>query len=288
MNHLSLFNGIGGFQLAASWLGWNNVAHVEIDEFCNKVVAKHFPDSQCFTDIKLFDGKLFTNRIDVLSGGPPCQPASVAGKRKGKGDDRWLWPEAIRALREIKPRYAVFENPGGILSLGNGNPFHEILSALENEGYKVEPIILPACSVQAVHERSRIWIIAYANSIGCSGWNYFAKGQQYDGRRNSRSKPSPFSILPIITNSNKQGLSKRFQTGFRSIYNQAGESERGEPTRTYPKTDWSEFPTQSPICRGNDGIPNRVDRLISLGNAIVPQVVFEIFKAIEQYNSVLH
>jgi len=107
MNHLALFNGIGGFQLAAQWVGWNNIAHVEIDDFCNKVVAYHFPKSKCHLDIKEFNAKEYAGKIDIISGGFPCQPYSSAGSRKGKEDDRHLWPEMLRTIREIIYLFAI-------------------------------------------------------------------------------------------------------------------------------------------------------------------------------------
>ena len=161
-SHGSLFSGIGGFDLAAEWVGWINVFQVENDKFCNKVLKKNFSNVKRYGDIKEFKGQ--PGQCDIISGGVPCQPASIAGKRQGTKDDRWLWPEAIRIVREIKPAFAVFENPTGILSLENGRPFDWILTSLENEGYTVESFIIPACSIGAWHRRNRVWIIAYRNS----------------------------------------------------------------------------------------------------------------------------
>jgi DNA-cytosine methyltransferase len=161
MTHGSICSGIEGFGIAARQIGWETLFTVEIDDFCNQIIKKRFPDAQQFKDIKEFDGNKWRGKIDVLTGGIPCQPASVAGKRKGEADDRWLWDEAIRIVREVQPSYVVFENPTGILSLGNGKPFKSILSALENEGYKTELFIIPACSKEAWHKRERIWIIGY-------------------------------------------------------------------------------------------------------------------------------
>ncbi len=116
MNHLALFNGIGGFQLAAHWAGWNNVAHCEIDDKCNQVVKKHFPGSICHTDIKQFNAKEYAGTIDIISGGFPCQPFSVAGKQKGADDDRNLWPEMFRIIREVHPAWVVGENVANLTS----------------------------------------------------------------------------------------------------------------------------------------------------------------------------
>src|ERR1051326_4992769 len=111
MRHGSLFSGIGGFDLAAEWMGWENVFQVEIDGFCSKVLKKNFPNVTRYSNIDEFDGKKYYGAIDILSGGPPCQPSSQAGKRKGEKDDRWKWPQTLRVLGEIRPRFALFENP---------------------------------------------------------------------------------------------------------------------------------------------------------------------------------
>ena len=197
MRHIDLFSGIGGFALAAKWT-WGdeyvNFGHSEIEAYPCKVYHRHFPESECLGDItKIKWGRVIANaasrktdsakprglhaqsrgksadarRIDLLTGGVPCQPASVAGKRRGTEDDRWLWPEALRAVRELKPGWLIFENPNGILSLQGGVPFDEVLSALEDEGYQnngkgqIEPFIIPACAVNAPHRRNRVWIVAY-------------------------------------------------------------------------------------------------------------------------------
>ena len=149
MKHLALFNGIGGFQLAASWMNWNNIAHVEIDEWCNSKIAKHFPDSKCYLDIKDFNGKEYEGKIDIITGGFPCQPFSVAGKQKGKGDDRHLWPEMLRVIREVRPPWIVGENVPGIIRMELEN----ICLALEGEGYEVQPFIIPSASIGAWDKR---------------------------------------------------------------------------------------------------------------------------------------
>lgn len=162
LSHGSLFSGIGGFDLAAQWMGWNNIFQVEKDDWCRKVLAKNFPKTERFADIKDFTGYEYTNRIDVISGGFPCQPFSVAGQRKGKGDDRYLWEEMLRVIATIKPTYVVGENVTGIIGLA----LDTVLSDLEAQDYTTETFIIPACSKNAWHRRDRVWIVAYANSIG--------------------------------------------------------------------------------------------------------------------------
>jgi len=163
MTHGSLFSGIGGFDLAARWMGWENAFHVERDPFCRKVLAHHFPESQSFDDVKTFDATPFRGRLSVLSGGFPCQPFSAAGKRAGTSDDRYLWPEMFRIIREARPTYVVAENVRGLLSWNEGLVLDTVCSDLEGEGYEVLPVVLPAASVNAPHRRDRIWIVAYAH-----------------------------------------------------------------------------------------------------------------------------
>lgn len=161
MKHLSLFSGIGGFDLASQWVGWNNIAQVEKDEWCRKVLAKNFPSSKQFADIKDFDGKEYSNQIDIISGGFPCQPFSVAGQRKGKEDDRYLWQEMLRVITTIKPPFVVGENVTGII----GMALDTVLSDLEAQNYITETFIIPACGKNTWHRRDRVWIVAYTNRI---------------------------------------------------------------------------------------------------------------------------
>lgn len=162
LSHGSLFSGIGGFDLAAAWMNWTNVFQCEKDEWCRKILAKNFPQSKQYADIKDFNGKEYTGTIDVISGGFPCQPFSVAGKQKGKDDDRYLWEEMLRVVGEIKPTYVIGENVTGIIGLA----LDTVLSDLEAQDYTTETFIIPACSKNAWHRRDRVWIVAYANSIG--------------------------------------------------------------------------------------------------------------------------
>ena len=362
MNHLALFNGIGGFQLAAHWAGWNNVAHVEIDSFCNKVVAQHFPDSKCHLDIKEFNGKEYNGRIDIISGGFPCQPYSAAGKRKGKEDDRHLWPEMLRTIREVQPSWVVGENVRGLTNWNGGLVFDEVQADLEAEGYEVTPFLLPACAVNAPHRRDRIWFVAYSDNARRAGqesdsrtkvnrgkagridkfikieptpntdnaragntlrnngnrkkknegWKKFP---QSEFRENSRPTPNTNSSTarPPGTSSeikgnrgkdNDEPKSRIEQTEQHTgrgellrdvtdanLSGREGKGKQPKPTTQIGVSDsgylWDNFPTQSPIRRRNDGVSNRVDRIKALGNAIVPQVAYEIFKAINTFNELI-
>jgi DNA-cytosine methyltransferase len=234
---------VGGFDLAAEWMGWENVFQVEWDSYCQKVLAKNFPNVKRYGDIKEFDGTKYRGLIDIISGGFPCQPYSVAGKRKGKEDERHLWPEMLRVIREIQPSYIVGENVPGIINWSGGLVFQQIQTDLESEGYKIFPIILPACSTDADHRRDRLWFVWHisdSSSMGCRRNKITSQIIQ------SRREAFNVSHSCITSIQNKQ------ITEFNRKYN---------------------------------GVSSRLDksRIKCLGNAIVPQVAYQIFKAIEQY-----
>ena len=244
LKHGSLFSGIGGFDLAAEWVGWKNVFQVELDDYCQKVLSKNFPNVKKYKDIRDFDGSKYKGAVNVISGGFPCQPFSAAGKRRGTDDDRYLWPEMFRVYKESGAVYLVGENVTGLLSMGGGSVIEEILSDLEAEGYQWEIFILPAASVGAWHKRDRIWLIVYPNSHRLEK----DSNDKILHREQAEKEDIPHRSL----------LSMPVQNG--SV--QGGTIGCGEP----------------------DGLPNRVDRIKALGNAIVPQVAYEIFKTINTYH----
>ena len=271
MKHGSLFSGIGGFDLAAEWMGWENVFQVEWDDYCQKVLAKNFPNVKRYGDIKEFKGE--AGSVDILTGGFPCQPFSHAGKRKGESDDRYLWPEYLRVIREIKPTYIVGENVAGLVSMEDGKTLEGIFTDLEGEGYTIESFIIPACSVGAWHRRDRIWIIAYLHDFRLLGYGGNSRAATKEGKaggvKTSREEwiqdvSNPYSNKYIINRKSRQGRITQ-------------KSNRSD-LRTRQESYWA---TEPPVGRVANGIPKRVDRLKGLGNAIVPQVAYEIFKAIE-------
>ncbi len=271
LSHGSLFSGIGGFDLAAQWMGWNNIFQVEKDDWCRKVLAKNFPKTERFADIKDFTGHEYTNRIDVISGGFPCQPFSVAGQRKGKDDDRYLWEEMLRVIATIKPTYVVGENVTGIVGLA----LDTMLSDLEAQDYTTETFIIPACSKNAWHRRDRVWIVAYANSIG----------RQDEQKENGKSVCNGEWNNPI----EKQGREQQQRRTGKSSSVFANTDNTGCEEQRKPITDGKElfapkcsswWQTEPGVGRVVDGLPGRVDRIKGLGNAIVPQVAYEIFSAI--------
>ncbi len=179
---LDLFSGIGGISLAAQWAGIETVAFCEINGFCQKVLNKNFPGVPIHDDIKtltkqtLIEMGVEDGPVDIISGGFPCQPFSVAGKRRGAEDDRYLWPEMLRVISECKPNWVVGENVANILNMG----IETVLSDLEDLGYEVQIFIIPACSVDAPHQRKRVFIVANSNGIGRS-WVFENKQDRLTG-----------------------------------------------------------------------------------------------------------
>jgi DNA (cytosine-5)-methyltransferase 1 len=289
MTHASLFSGIGGFDLAAEWMGWTNVFHCEFDPFCQKVLAYHFPNSKLYNDVRTFDATKYRGRIDVLSGGFPCQPFSVAGPRKGTDDPRHLWPSMLRIIREVQPRYVLGENVSGILSWSSGMVFEQVCTDLEDAGYEVTPYILPACGVNAPHRRNRVWFVAHAHDERTE-----RASRRHEGESGSQGVQERDEVQLSDESDNLRELSAdsdRELQERRDGNREDGWSEQTE--RTEPLSEprgWEEFPTQPPICGGDDGLPSELDGITfpkwrnesvkSYGNAIVPQVALQIFKAI--------
>lgn len=262
LRHGSLFSGIGGFDLAAEWMGWENVFHCEWNEFGQKVLKHYWPNAESFSDITKTDFTKYYGTIDIISGGFPCQPYSTAGKRRGKEDERHLWPEMCRAIREVSPRFVVGENVRGLLNWNGGMVFDEVCAELESLSYQVAPVVIPAAAINAPHGRDRIWFVA--NSID---------------NRNERGS------CKVQTQSKKQTIQKRDNL-----------QQLKKPTTLRQKMEspkyWEQFPTQPVFCGGNDGLSCELDSITfskwraesikAYGNAIVPQVAFEIFKALEK------
>lgn len=252
MKHGSLFSGIGGFDLAAQWMGWENVFHCEWNKFGQRVLKYYWPNAISYGDITKTDFTIHRGRIDILTGGFPCQPYSNAGKRQGNQDDRHLWPEMLRSIREIQPIFIVGENVPGLVNWNRGMVFDEVQTDLETEGYEVIPFILPAASINAPHKRERLWIIAYSNSNRLQRGVYSEKSEK------------------------------------------SGELPSSLPSWCYGQEWYNELP-QSAIFSRNDDVSFKLDgitlskwRLESIkayGNAIVPGIALQIFKAIEKFNN---
>lgn len=281
MTHGSLFSGIGGFDLAAEWAGWNNIFHCELNPFGQKILKYHFPKSISYNDITKTDFTIHDGSIDVLSGGFPCQPYSIAGLRKGKEDERHLWPQMLRTIREVKPIWVVGENVRGLVNWGGGMVFDEVQTDLEAEGYEVIPFLLPACGVNAPHRRDRIWFVAYSDDK--RRYKRLNKVQEENGQICERHINSKLSDSNDATFADTSSNGGRKNNGFRKsrFFNQKSKTNK-----------WEDFPTEPPICGGNDGISEGLDGITfskwrnesikAYGNAIVPQVAYEIFKTINK------
>jgi DNA (cytosine-5)-methyltransferase 1 len=289
MTHGSLFSGIGGFDLAAEWMGWENKFHCEWNEFGQRVLHHYWPDAELFTDITKSDFKKYANQIDVLTGGFPCQPYSSAGKRLGKEDERHLWPQMLRAIREIAPRYVVGENVRGLTNWNGGLVFDEVCADLENLGYQVAPYLIPACAVNAPHKRERIWFVAYADGTTKEYNRRTNEGMASEIRReNKRVVSREFCCNGNASDTNKERLytSTTIKKLARERFGRVCQSGK----------HWENFPTQPAICGGDDGLPTELDGISfskwraesikAYGNAVVPQVVYQLFKAIESYEAI--
>lgn len=346
MTHASLFSGIGGFDYAAALLGWINIFDCEIDAFCRKVLEYHFPNSVHYGDITKQIFKEWRGKIDVLSGGFPCQPFSLAGQRKGADDNRYLWPEMLRVIREILPRWVVGENVAGLLTMvqpgadvevgGQTSLFGEdyrkrvlhrqeyvietICRDLEREGYAVQPLLIPACAVGAPHRRDRIWFIAHRTNAGVEAMQFTGQNGIYAVGTSSHADVDRYTSCGTSCRTEKERCERAAVSGQRGgrcewfngldgfsriaadpygkrqkYGNDQGPERWDKPDerfkKQYSSSIWEKFPTQSPICIGDDGLSGRLDGITfskwrqesvkAYGNAIVPQVAYEIFKAIE-------
>ena len=332
---LDLFSGIGGFSLAAQWC-WGDeleiVAFCEIDKFCQKVLRKHWPNVPIIEDvrdvkiiqdpIKAINGRTETTRrqtinwnsgstsnlrnINLLTGGFPCQPFSVAGKRKGKEDNRFLWPEMFAVIKEIRPCWVVAENVAGIIRMA----LDDCLSDLEGEGYSTQAIIIPACAVNAPHRRDRVWIVAYTKQ-SCGRGRFSERLSNSDGKTTRTESES-------LQSRNRQTYSGDIKQGSQDVADSFINSE-GTPYPQGSNEGWSNGQQDNGNCMGNDfgngsqtfgwwstepsmgelvnglsnrlvrfrgrvakGIPDRVNKLKALGNSVIPQIAYQIFKAIKE------
>jgi len=241
--HLDLFSGIGGFALAARWNGYRTVGFCDNEPYAQAVLKKHWPDVPCHKDIREVRGELYAG-VTLLTGGFPCQPFSVAMRkhRKGTADERFLWPEMFRIIKEAKPSWIVGENVVGVINLA----LEMVCSELEGEGYEVAAFIIPACGIGARHKRDRVWIVANSSGIKM-------EASKLEKSRNRMEGLGHFGEC-----SGKGGVSCR-------------KGEEGNVFADNPR-----------ILRMANGIPNRVDRIKCLGNAIVPQVAAEIIRCINK------
>jgi DNA (cytosine-5)-methyltransferase 1 len=313
--HLDLFSGIGGFALAAKWNGYRTVGFCDNEPYAQAVLKKHWPKVPCHKDIREVRGELYAG-VTLLTGGFPCQPFSVAGKQRGKDDNRYLWPEMCRVIREARPAWLIGENVAGIVNLA----LDTVCADLEAEGYEVEPIIIPACAVDAPHRRDRVWIIArnLADAVcvsersahGSKEWGC-VRGRKdedisqrnemgsnsSDSRENvadsdrgqlSQREPEGQSVqvsgeggerVGDVANSQRTGLEGH---GRVEGNDKEGREEQGRHFGESGGGGWQprQWLPEPNVGRVAHGVPNRVAKLRGLGNAIVPQVAAEIIRNI--------
>ena len=409
MTHASVFSGIGGPEVAASMLGWENLFHCEINPFGRQVLDYWYPNSKSYEDITTTDFTEWCGRVDVLTGGFPCQPFSYAGRRRGAEDDRYLWPSMYRAIDEIQPTWVVAENVAGILTMveqgevskvaGTATLFdafddlrgrfelretftlQRICTDLESHGYAVQPVLVPACAVGAPHRRDRVFIVARrveaVSEDTMHGGQLHRPNEEQGSERNERNtcagggericgETSRTVATDTSCECGQRMRPEQSETRGTSQEQSGGRSGEGGSERLAPHPDshrgcevdehmeseladgakpvsnggqrnvadtchaglqearpeqptaghrgfgvrtsewferfgrgeeigsrWQNFPSVSPVHRGNDGLPFDVDRLTlsfgkwrtealkAYGNAIVPQVMYEIFRAIE-------
>ena len=214
---LDLFSGIGGFSLGLESTGFfETIGFVEKDKFCQKVLKKHWSNINIEEDIRNVKGEKYA--AEVITGGFPCQPFSVAGKRKSTADDRYLWDEMLRVIRETKPRWVIGENVEGIVNINEGMVLRQVLTDLENEGFKSQCIIIPASGIGAWHQRKRIWILAYSNNNG----SYRSQRNETKQSSNEQKDRLSFRDDKDVPNTNTRlsiRENEKIQTGRNAINN---------------------------------------------------------------------
>ena len=275
MRVLDLFSGIGGFSLGLERAGMETVAFCEFDKKAQLVLKKHWSGVPIYDDVRTLTGKRIAKEIgtiDLICGGFPCQPFSVAGKQRGDQDDRHLWPEYFRLIQEIRPRWVIAENVTGLIQLG----LDQVLSDLEGEDYSTETVVIPASAVNAPHRRDRLWIMAHSIGRG--------RGDSKDRKicRNGLSDTPIYSSIHedvADTECQRQQGQGKYERPCNTKTDKTWETDRAVSGSKSREGNWN---TEPELGRVAHGVPNRMDRLKQLGNAVVPQVVEVIGRAIMQ------
>jgi DNA (cytosine-5)-methyltransferase 1 len=285
MKHLDLFSGIGGFALAGQWVGGiETTQFVEIDKFCQRVLAKNFPGVPIHDDVKTFSAN--AGNYELITAGFPCQPHSQAGKRKASKDDRDLWPELFRVICEVRPKWIVLENVPGLLSSESGRFFGVVLRDLAQAGFDAEWRVISCADLGGSHRRDRVWVVAYATEFGRKGRadSGFGEGMSWTGIQAQSSRGDNSDGKWPDSDTDGAGFSTR-------VENPRAETSGRRPSSLLKRFHGSadqQFTAQPTICGGDDGIPtnldglnsskivknynDRGDRVKALGNSIVPQV----------------
>lgn len=293
MRHLDLFSGIGGFSLAASWV-WGNeheiVGFCEIDNFCQKVLNKHWPGVPIYSDIKELKGNQF-NAVDLITGGDPCQPHSLSGKRKGTEDDRYLWPEMFKVIQSTRPDWIINENVAGSVSNGIVDTKCD---DLERAGYACQAYNIPAIGVGAPHFRHRIWIVAHSIGVKNNAKHIQSLRHCKQKRRDIEIRGKTARQANGETSADRAIRHGAFMadangSSFGKLRRASSKTEKFKATPVKPflfpdgiSTEWQSEPG---LGRMANGVSDKVDRLRSLGNAIVPQVAAVIMQGIKEVES---
>ena len=273
LTHLSLFSGIGGLDLAAEWDGFTTVGQCEMTDYPTAVLEKHWPDVPRWRDIRTLTKESFYEKtglgtVDVISGGFPCQPFSVAGKQRGKEDERFLWPEMLRVIRELRPHCVVGENVPGIIGIAA----RQVVEDLERAGYHVVVFNFEAAAVGAWHRRSRVFFVGIAKGRLASD----AESERSEGQPSARTAEQdekPREMQPDAGYSDGTDVHNTVCGRFDRI------NRRCESQELADGRQWAVEPGMGRVV---DGLPCRVERIRALGNAVVPQQAYPIFRALAE------
>ena len=297
---LDLFSGIGGFSLGLERTGgFETVAFCEIDPFCQKVLKKHWPDVPIYNDVRTLN---YDGAVDVITGGFPCQPFSTAGKRGGGDDSRYLWPAMFSLIEKHRPSWVIGENVAGLINMGfqdrepemedktvrreadqdSFNVLHTqqermfldfICEGLEGIGYQVQPLVIPACAVNAPHRRDRVWIVCHAEHNGQTASEKRKGIEAGNGSEQARSDEACKSARPVEQYAELDAHTQRDRLQGFMRQDSVCEARTPQALLTCSNEQWADKYISTPlICGVDDGVPDRTHRLKSLGNSVVPQI----------------
>lgn len=277
---LDLFSGIGGFSLGLERAGMETMAFCEINLFCRRVLRQHWPYVPIFGDIRSLQADDLPARPDIICGGYPCQPFSVAGKQRGEKDDRHLWSEMYRIIQACRPAWVIAENVAGHVSLG----LDQVLFDLEGAGYQAQPFVIPACGLNAPHRRERVWIVGYAEHHGSFAATLCGKSGEAVERTQEGQEPTVEAAGAggraddeALANAESQRVQGRGASGKQKPPTPVRPTLSGGSGQGSWQAHWQAEPR---VGRVADGFPDRVDRIKALGNSLVPQIPETIGAAI--------